>query len=245
VLDVKVGNGAFAQDLAFARALATSLSRVAQAAGLASVAWITDMNQVLGRTCGNAVETLEAVQFLQGRNVDARLAEVTEGLAAELLVLGKLAGSIDEARRRVRESLASGAALERFARMVATLGGPADFAERAEAYLPAAPVRREFKAAVAGYVTAIATRELGLAAIALGGGRRQEGDPVDPRVGFTAIAGVGDRVAAGDTLAIVHAANESDADVAAARLARIIEVADAPPAAQPVLIARVSAQGPA
>jgi thymidine phosphorylase len=241
VLDVKMGSGAFAPDLAFARELAGALSRVAHGAGLRNVAWITDMDQVLGRACGNAVEVLESVRFLQGRERDPRLAEVIETLSAEMLVMGRLARDLDHARERVREALASGAALERFARMVSALGGPADFVERAEAHLPKAPVQRPFRAVRAGWVTGLATRELGLAIVELGGGRRSDGDIVDPRVGFTGVAALGDRVALGDVLAIVHAATEADAQAALARLAGIIGVGDAAPALRPVLIERVSA----
>ena len=242
VLDVKMGNGAFARDLDFAARLAGTLHRVANAAGLPNVAWITDMSQVLGRNAGNGVETLEAVRFLQGRERDGRLAEVIEVLAAEMLVLGRLAPDMAAARLRVRQALASGAALERFARMVRALGGPADFAEQPEQYLASAPVQRPYRAPRAGWITRVATRELGLAVITLGGGRRIDTDPVDPRVGFTGIAAPGDRVAAGDVLAIVHAATEESAAVALASLEQILEVGNAPPAASPVMIQRVAAR---
>ncbi|QJR15287.1 Thymidine phosphorylase [Usitatibacter palustris] len=241
VLDVKVGNGAFAHDLAFAQALARSIARVAAGAGLACTAWITDMNQVLGRSCGNAVETLEAVRYLQGKECDPRFGEVTETLSAELLVMGKLAPDMEAARVRVRQALASGAALERFSRMVTALGGPADFVEHAERHLPAAPVQRTFHAASAGYVQSIATREMGLAVIELGGGRRGAGDAIDPRVGFTQVAAPGDRVESGSVLAVVHAATEAHADAALARLTRIIHVGDVQPSVPPVLIERASA----
>ncbi|APV52479.1 thymidine phosphorylase [Betaproteobacteria bacterium GR16-43] len=244
VLDVKVGNGAFAQDAEFAQALAAGLTRVALGASLPSVAWITDMNQVLGPTCGNAVEVLEAVRFLQGTEREARFAVVTEMLSAELLVMGKLAPDIDAARARIGEVLRSGAALERFSRMVTALGGPADFADRAEHYLPAAPVRKPFLAVSGGWVQSIATRELGLAVIELGGGRRVSTDTVDPRVGFTDVAALGARVNAGDVLATVHAASDADAEAALARLTRIIQVGDTQPSDRPILISRVSAAHP-
>ena len=244
VLDVKVGNGAFAHDLDFAQTLAESLSRVALAAGLPNVAWITDMNQVLGSTAGNAVEVLESVRFLQGSERDARLATVTETLAAELLVMGQLASGIDDARARVRRSLDSGAALERFARMVAALGGPADFVERAEAYLPAAPVQSPYRAPSDGWVSRLATRDIGLTIVELGGGRRGSADAIDPRVGFSAVAAVGERVTSGDVLAVVHAATEADADMAMSRLPHMIQISDTAPHSQPVLVQRISAAAP-
>jgi thymidine phosphorylase len=241
VLDVKVGNGAFAPDLEFATALAHALSRVAAAAGLHNVAWITDMSQVLGLTCGNAVEVLEAVRFLDGTEREPRLAVVVEKLSAEMLVLGHLAPDLDAAHAKVRQALESGAAAERFARMVEALGGPAGFMERAPSFLPAAPVQRDIASPVAGYVTSIATRAIGLAIIELGGGRRRGSDPVDPRVGFTHVASLGDRVERGQRLAVVHAANEAAADRASATVLQAIHVGGEAPTPSSILLSRIAA----
>ena len=239
VLDIKVGNGAFAGDLAFARAIASTLADVAAGAGLKTCAWITDMNQVLGRTCGNAVEVLEAVQFLRGENRDPRLAAVIRALAAELLVLGHLEPNAAAAERRVDEVLANGKAVEQFARMVSALGGTSDFVEHAAARLPSAPVLRALPARRAGWVQRIETRRIGLACIELGGGRHKAEDTVDARVGLTAVAGLGDRVEAGAPLAIVHAASEADALSVAQWLEPAFVIGDEPPEALPVLVARV------
>ena len=241
VLDVKAGNGAFAPDVHAAHRLALTLTRVASRGGLPTVAWVTDMNEVLGTTCGNAVEVLESVHFLRGERRDARLACVTETLCAEMLVIGKLAPDLDAGRARVRQVVSSGRALEQFARMLVAQGGPADFTEDPERYLPVAPVRRELRAAAAGWITQVATREVGLALIALGGGRRRDSDPIDPRVGFTGIAAIGQRVAKGDVLAVVHAASEADADGASARLETLVRVGDEPPKSHDVLIERIAA----
>ncbi|HWH82773.1 MAG TPA: thymidine phosphorylase, partial [Burkholderiaceae bacterium] len=162
VMDVKVGNGAFAAELPMARALARSLVRVAGGAGLPTRAWLTDMNQVLGDACGNAPEMLEAIAFLQGTRREPRLLEVTRALSAELLLIGGLRATRDAALAQVDAVLADGRALERFARMVAALGGPADFVERPQHYLAAAPVQRALRAPRAGWVAAHATREIGL-----------------------------------------------------------------------------------
>jgi thymidine phosphorylase len=239
VLDVKVGNGAFAKDLAFARAIASTLSDVAAGAGLRTCAWITDMNQVLGHTCGNAVEVLEIVRFLRGEERDPRLVAVIRALAAEMLALGGLEPNLEAAEQRVDVALGYGLALEQFSRMVAALGGPADFAERAETYLPAAPVQRPLVARRSGWVKQVATRDIGLACIELGGGRHKAEDQVDPRVGFTNVLGPGDRIEAGAPLAVIHAASESDAENVRGFLADAFEIADAAPAATPVLVARV------
>jgi len=241
VMDVKTGNGAFAASREMARQLAQSLVKVANGAGLPTRAWITDMNQVLGDACGNAVEVSEAVAFLQGTRREPRLLEVTRTLSAELLQLGGLAPNSTQALQRVDAALASGAALEHFARMVAALGGPGDFTERAAHYLPSAPVQMPVLAPHGGRIGAMATRDIGLLVIELGGGRRLASDRVDPRVGFTALAHIGQTVQAGQVLAVVHAADTSAARRAGERLQSLIPITDSAAAAQPVLIERVEA----
>ena len=239
VLDIKVGNGAFATDLTFARAMASALNEVAGASGLETTAWITDMNQVLGRSCGNALEVLEAVRFMQGVDPDPRLALVIRTLASELLVMGRLDPDADAACKRIDAVLANGRALEHFARMVSALGGESDFVEHAAERLPVAPAKRAIFAAKGGWVHRVATRDLGLACIELGGGRHKAEDSVDPRVGFTHVVAPGDRVEAGGLLAMVHAARESDAQIVCRLLDGAFTVADAPPESSPVLVARV------
>lgn len=238
VMDVKTGNGAFAAERAQAQALAQSLVGVAQGAGLPTRAWITDMNQVLGHSCGNALEVHEAVALLRGEPCEPRLLEITRMLGAEMLLLGGLASSTDEALARIDAALASGQALERFARMVSALGGPADFVDRPAHYLPAAPEQLVVRAAHDGWVARMHTREIGLRVIDLGGGRRQASDRVDPRVGFSGIAPIGRQVARGEVMARVHAATPDAAEAAAAALARLIEVDEAPVAPRPVMLQR-------
>ena len=233
VMDVKTGNGAFAASRDAARDLARALVDVGNGAGLPTRAWISDMDQVLGTGCGNALEVDEALALLQGRAREPRLLEVVRTLAAELLVLGGLDTGAEAALRRIDTLLASGAALERFARMIAALGGPADFVERADAYLPRAPVRQELSAPRAGWVASIDTRAVGWAVVELGGGRRRAGDAVDPRVGLSGVASLGQRVEAGDRLARVHAADERSAESVCARLAGAFAIDAAPPPPRP------------
>jgi len=228
VLDVKVGNGAFAATPEMAQALAQSLVSVANGAGLPTRALITDMNQVLGHSCGNALEVTEALQFLSGKRREARLLEVTTALCAELLVLGRLAPDLDAAKNRICRVLDDGSALERFAAMVAALGGPADFVERPDAYLVAAPVCCPVPAACDGWISQVATRDIGLLVIALGGGRRQAGDRIDHRVGFSGLSAIGTPLRAGQPMAFVHAADAAAAQMAAAQLARCITIAQQP-----------------
>ena len=241
VMDVKVGNGAFAADLAAARALARSIVNVSEGAGLPTRALITDMNQVLGSSCGNALEVREAIAFLRGDAREPRLLEVTRMLSAELLLIGGLADRIEFALDKVDAALADGRALERFARMVAALGGPVDFVERADAYLARAPVQRVLTAARSGWVGSMATREIGLLVIELGGGRRQAGDAIDHRVGLSGLSAVGRKVEAGAPVATVHAADAASAAAACEALAALIRIAPAEPAVSPVLIERIVA----
>ncbi|HKX41050.1 MAG TPA: thymidine phosphorylase, partial [Burkholderiaceae bacterium] len=173
---------------------------------------------------------------------EPRLLAVTRALSAELLCIGGLADTMDHALTRVDAALASGQALERFARMVAALGGPADFVERAHAHLPVAPVRRAVASPRAGWVRRMATREIGVLVVELGGGRRRTGDAIDHRVGLADVVALGERVAAGGPLAIVHAADEAAAEAACSRLAELIEIADAPPPDAPVLIERLTGE---
>ena len=239
VMDVKCGNGAFADTPAMALALARSIVRVANDAGLKTRALVTDMNQVLGHAAGNALEVLEAVAFLRGEHQAPRLKQVTRLLCAEALLIGGLAADEAAALARVDAALDSGAALEHFARMVAALGGPADFCERAPQHLPAAPVRRPVPAPRAGWVLTKATRDIGLAVVELGGGRRRASDRIDHRVGFSDVVSIGQQVAAGEALAIVHAAGDDAAAAAVAALQRCIQLGDAAPAARPLVIARI------
>ncbi len=233
VMDVKQGSGAFMAGLPEARALAGSIVSVAVGAGLPTVALITDMDAPLASAAGNAVEVAYALDYLTVTRREPRFHAVTLALGAEMLVLGKLAGTREEAMARLEEALASGRAAERFARMVAALGGPADLLERPAASLPAAPVRRRVEAA--GTVAAVATRDLGLAVIGLGGGRTRPQDDIDPAVGLTDLARPGD---ATGLIGIVHAADEDAADRAEAALRAAYRMGE-PPGERPAVIERV------
>jgi thymidine phosphorylase len=229
VMDVKVGSGAFAGSLESAQALAENLVTVAGDTGLRAVAWLTDMNQVLGHDVGNALEVREAIDFLAGRRREGRLYAVTSALAREMLVLGGLARDHADAAGPVERALDSGAAAERFDRMVAALGGPRDLVERPDRHLAAAPVRRSVAPERAGVVTRVDALTIGLVVVALGGGRRRADDAIDPAVGLTDVRGPGDRVGPDRPLAVVHARSTADAEVAARVLRGAVTVADGPP----------------
>jgi len=241
ILDVKWGSGAFMSTLDEARALAQSLVEVADGAGLTTAALITDMNQALGRNAGNAVEMAEAAAALTDpAEMEPRLAEVTLSLAAELLTLGGLAPTGAQAREKARAALESGRAATHFGRMVSALGGPADFLEAWQTHLPRAPVRRDIFPASPGVVTAIDGRALGMAVVAMGGGRTRPADPVDHRVGLVDIAGLGAETGPGSRpLCTLHAADEASADRAEAALRAAFEIGAAPPEIGPVIAARL------
>ena len=236
VMDVKVGNGAFCTTLEEARALADSLVQVAAGADLPTRAWITDMNQVLGHTAGNALEMREAIDFLTGAEREPRLLEVTLALAAEMLELAGLAPNAADAAQRARAALESGAAAERFARMVAGLGGPKNVLSPRFAGLAKAPVIVDVPAPRSGFVAAMNTRAMGLAVITLGGGRLRASDPVDARVGFSQVRAVGSAVQRGEPLARVHARTRGDAQAACDQYLAAITLAERKPAAAPVLL---------
>lgn len=236
VLDVKAGNGAFMEKPREAAKLAHTLVEVANGAGLPTSALITDMNEPLASAAGNAVEVVNAVDFLTGNKRDRRLELVTMALAAELIHLSGAAASNREASAMALEALHSGRAAESFGKMVAMLGGPVDFVERAANYLPTAAIRREVAADQSGFVSSLATRDIGLAVVALGGGRTRPQDPVDHSVGLTDIVPVGARISRGDVLAVIHARDESDADVAAASIRSCISFGpEKPPTKRPVI----------
>jgi thymidine phosphorylase len=243
VLDVKLGNGAFMAKTRDATALATSLVEVANGAGLKTSALITGMNEPLASAAGNAVEVQNAVDFLTGRFRDRRLEQVTLALAAEMLQQAGLATSHQDAARQAHKALESGKATEVFARMVAALGGPKDFVEKSESYLPKAKVEFAVKAPESGFVTAIETRDIGLAVVALGGGRTRPEDSVDHAVGITRLLPVGAEVKAGEPLALVHARNKTDAERAALVLLSGYTLGDTKPAAAKVIVRRIAPRG--
>ncbi|KQT54031.1 MULTISPECIES: thymidine phosphorylase [unclassified Aureimonas] len=240
VLDVKTGSGAFMASREAAEELARSMVEVANGAGLPTVALLTDMDEALASAAGNAVEIENAVRFLTGEHRDARLLDVTLSLAAEMLAQGGLASDVASGRARAEAALADGSAAEVFGRMVAALGGPLDFVPRRTAYLPKAAVVGEIASPEAGFVVGVDARRLGLAVLALGGGRTRPTDAVDHAVGLTALEGIGARIEAGQPLGLVHA-RDADAAEAAVRLVReAYTLGDAAPAQRATVIARIA-----
>lgn len=214
VLDVKCGSGAFMKTLEDAEALARALVSTAQGAGCMTSALITDMSQPLATAAGNALEVVEVMETLTGTSVNAALWDITKALGGEALALGGIAADAEDGAGRIEQALESGAAADWFGRMVAAQGGPADFVDRWPDRLPAATVIRDVPAPASGFVTAIDGQGLGLAVVRLGGGRQREGERINPSVGLSDLAGLGEDIGAGDPLCMVHAATEAQADEA-------------------------------
>ncbi|MDJ0794715.1 MAG: thymidine phosphorylase, partial [Woeseiaceae bacterium] len=233
VMDVKVGSGAFMETQERARELATSIIGTAAKAGLRTHALLTDMNEVLGSTAGNALEIDESVRFLRNEYREPRLNEVVIKLCAEMLLIGGIEQDRDAAMRRCDEAVTSGAAAEVFGRMVTALGGPADFIDKAASHLARAPVTRHVYAS--GTVTTVNTRAVGNAIIELGGGRREVGQKLDLSVGFSDIAPIGTELSSDRPLAVVHAASDADAEAAEKNLLQAIHLGDEPPAGRAVV----------
>ena len=240
VMDLKCGNGAFMSSLESAIELAQSIVRVADAAGTKTKAVITDMNQVLGYNVGNALEVAEAVDYLKGKKVNYRLHEINIELCAELLLSAKLAQSMDEAKAKLQKSLDSGAALEKFAAMVAALGGPKDFCDDVWKYLPKSKIVRPVYAKKCGYVAGMDTRGIGLSIIELKGGRTSPEQKLDYANGYTEFCQIGDMVDKEHPLAVIHAQTEEEYSHAAQSLQKLIRVEDKMPVPSNCIITKIS-----
>lgn len=221
VLDVKVGAGAFMKDMTSARALANALVGTANATGCKTTALVSDMSQPVAPSLGNALEIAEVLRVLTG-DVGGALVELSAVLGGVLLVSGGLAEDAQAGTDAVANAIRDGRAAERFGRMVAAMGGPVRFVENWPRFLPEANVIREVSARSGGVVGSIDGEALGMAVVALGGGRTVEADPVDPSVGLEGVVRLGQRVSRGQPLAVVHAARPDAADRAAATVRRAI-----------------------
>ncbi|HAU8250827.1 TPA: thymidine phosphorylase [Vibrio vulnificus] len=224
VMDVKVGSGAFMPTYEASEELAKSIVAVANGAGTKTTAILTDMNQVLASSAGNAVEVREAVRFLKGEYRNPRLLEVTMASCAEMLVLGKLAENTEDARAKLMEVLDNGKAAECFGKMVAGLGGPVDFMDNYDNYLDKAEIIKPVYAKETGVVSAMDTRAIGMAVVAMGGGRRVATDSIDYAVGFDQFIRLGEIASSEKPLAMIHARNEAQWQEAANALQAAIKV---------------------
>ncbi len=240
VMDVKIGSGAFMESLDAARGLGEAIVGVAGGAGLNTVALVTDMDSPLASAAGNALEVAYTLDYLAGRVRESAFHTITLELGAEMLVLGGLAVDLPAARERLTEALDTGRAHEIFSRMVTALGGPADLAEHPDRYLARAEIVRAVTAPEPGFVARVATRSIGLAVIGLGGGRTRPQDTIDPAVGFTGLARVGEAVGPDRPLGVIHARSVDAADAAEATLRAAYGVTEGSVGATPLLRDRIA-----
>jgi thymidine phosphorylase len=244
VIDIKCGSGAFTPDPAEALNLAREICAVACEAGLPCNALVTDMDQPLAWSAGNALEVFEAVRFLRGEVRHQRLLSVVRALSCELLQLGRLADHPGEADKLVMNSLDSGKAAEQFSKMVHAQGGPSDLMQNPATFLPRASIVRPVFPDASGFITAIQTKTVGRVVVALGGGRQRAEDSIDPSVGISDISGVGMEVDSHAPLAVIHAATEDSWEHAAILLKSGFSIGRSPGRAFPVIHDRVMGETP-
>jgi pyrimidine-nucleoside phosphorylase len=243
VLDVKCGRGAFMQAEDEARRLAETLTDIGTEFGKPTVALLTRMDVPLGRAIGNWPETAEAIRMLHG-DVDGveDFAAVTNALAAEMVVLGGLAEDAAEALDLIHRRIADGSALKKMRDLVVAQGGDPtviDDPSRHRGDSPAAVVSAP--AGVAGYVTDVDARALGLASVRLGAGRATKEDTVDPLAGYRLLKRPGEPVSAGEPIAQIFTADSSRIDVDA--VLEAFSFGDSPPVLPPLLIDRLTTKG--
>lgn len=226
ILDVKGGSGAFMKSREEATSLASALTRTANGAGCATRALITDMNQPLAPSLGNALELVEVLEVLTDPKPQSRLCQLSLALVGEALELAGIQPTAEEGARAALEVLQNGKAAERFEQMVHALGGPDDLLDVPQSYLPKAPVVLPVKAPQSGSVQAMDGVALGEVVRHLGGGRKHAGDKIDPRVGLTQVRSLGDKVIAGDTLCLIHADTPADAEDAALTIAEAFRIGE-------------------
>ncbi|MEJ7810073.1 MAG: thymidine phosphorylase [Gemmatimonadaceae bacterium] len=241
VLDIKRGSGAFLPELDRGLELARVMIALGADYGCPVVALVTAMDRPLGRACGNALETEEAIHALHGEG-PPDLMDVTYALGAEMLVLGGAAVTTDDARRRMEVSIASGQAADKFAEIIEAQGGDPAVVDD-PALLPQASACELFEARQRGFIAAVEPRAIGRGIVALGGGRTRVDQAVDPAVGFVITARPGDWVEIGEPLATVFA--RDDAGIAAGRtaLAEAIRIAAEADPPLPLISHRVTEAG--
>ena len=240
VLDVKLGSGAFMKTRDEAVALAQALTSTANAAGCQTEALITDMNQPLAPSLGNALEVAEVMRVLTGGLVDEPLARLAVALGGGLLARHGLAADAADGKARLSTAIADGQAAERFGEMLAAMGGPLGFVEDWARFLPEANVIREVRAPQTGYVSGFDGEALGLAVVALGGGRQRDGDEIDPAVGLSDVPRLGAQIVTGDTLLRIHASREDAAARAETAVLKAIVLSDTPLDPAPLIHERIT-----
>jgi pyrimidine-nucleoside phosphorylase len=241
VLDVKCGSGAFMKTPEDALALARSLVSIGNANGVRTEAFITAMEAPLGRAVGNALEIAECIDALQGRG-PKDLETVIVKIASRMLVLAGVASDVSEGEAKVRDALASGAALAKFEAVVARQGGDSRVV-REPSRLPRAGNVTSVTANLNGFVSAIDAERIGRASMLLGAGRDRVDATIDPAAGVVLRKKPGEAVTKGDALVELHYNAGNQLDAASAMIDTAISIAPRPPADQPLVLAWVHAGG--
>ena len=239
VLDIKCGSGAFMVDLNQATELAKALVKTANEAGCATTALITDMNQPLAPAMGNALEIVEAMRVLSGETV-GRLRSITVSLGAEILTAQKIYNNISQATNELERNLNSGAALKKFSEMISLMGGPINFGQDFNRYLPEATAVIEVFAPEAGYLVQWDGQSLGNIVVKLGGGRLVETDQVDHAVGFSEIASIGTKLSKGSPILKIHAARIDHAEEAKRQVLAAFKLSDSAPKEPELVLKRIT-----
>ncbi len=241
VIDVKVGSGAFMREEARAQALAHALVRTGNALGIHTRALLTDMNQPLGEAVGNSLEVKECVELLRNEGTEGArpVLDLSLELSAHMLVLSKVADSLEAARDRLREVVSSGAALECFRNNVEAQGGEPRVCDNPQKFLPLVTESIKVESPRSGIIDTVNTAEIGHAIAAIGGGRVRIDDRIDPTVGFMTEVKIGDRIEAGESIGTIYCADDSKAQEAATRIQAAYQIADRPPLELPLLLREV------
>ena len=244
VLDVKCGRGAFMKNEDDARALAENMVAIGAEHDTPVVAVMTSMDVPLGRAVGNWPEIREAISCLQGQHAESTLMQVVRGLAGEMIALGGGADTPEEGREKAREAIESGAAWERFCRLVETQGGDLSVIDDPASRSDSAPVAEvTAPSGVEGFVSDLDALSIGQAAVKLGAGRQTKDESVDPVAGLTELKKPGDRVAGGDVLARLHSSESPDLDAVRTAVREAYSVSETRPSPPPALKARYDAEG--
>ena len=233
VMDIKMGNGAFADQKDFDLELGKNIIHVGKEFGMKTTALITDMNQPLGTNVGNSLEVQEVIDYLTGSERDKRLHEVVLSLSAEMVIIAGLSGSKKEAIKEITRVLDSGKAAEKFEEMVMTLGGSGNILKEK---FKQSDIIKPIPATQTGFISNIQTRDVGLAVVSLGGGRKKASDTIDHSVGLTEISGLGNYIEVGQPLAMVHAKNETQANHAIELIQQAYSINDSKVDPLPIVI---------
>ena len=230
VMDIKTGNGAFAANYKMAQELAQSIANVSSNSGVPTSCLITDMDQVLGHSVGNAIEVIECIDFLkEPHNADQRLLELTLELSAYMLQLSGLEPDLDSARSKSKMALESGKAASIFGKMISELGGPTDIMENPEKHLKPMPLICPIESKSSGYISGVDAREIGVSMIYLKAGRTKSSDPIDHGVGLSEIVGKGEWVSKGEPLALAHCRNQDQLDFLQSKIPSFIQMDEIKP----------------